>query len=381
MKILQIVVSPPLVDGKNSITGPERRAARLSSLWATKEIEVVIAYPRWGQLQNYFSQAGLKTIDFSIGSKFNVLAVFKLKKIISAHNIQLVHCQGPASLDLIATLAAKISGISIVITRPVMLKDQLHYSLLRRRAYELIDSLFTLPLVDGVIAVSKVGVDTLQKRYNVASDKIQLIYNGVNIDRFHGVEKPDNRETINIGMVAQLFPPKGWRDFIDCIKFINNQSMQPVKGFIIGEGEQKSILQYYVATHGLDDVIEFTGFRDDVENILKKLDIFLFTSHREGLSVAVIEAMASSLPIVATNVGGACDQVYPGRNGYLFEAGDIKGMSEACIELMNDPQKIKIMGKCSRVMAEEKFQEKRMFNEHVAYYRKVTVRGKNKEIR
>ena len=101
------------------------------------------------------------------------------------------------------------------------------------------------------------------------------------------------------------------------------------------------------------------------------MDLFLFTSRREGLSVAVLEALASGLPIVATDVGAIREQVEDGRNGYVVAVGDCEAMAGKCAELIRTPSLRASMGHSSRTIVEHHFSEQRMLRQYVDCYRAV----------
>lgn len=375
IKVLQIVVSKNVSGIKSSVTGPERRAANLAKNWKKHGIEVVICYPTSGSLHHYFNDANLKVIDFEIKGKFDFFAIRTLKKIIQDNNIDLVHSQGAAALDLIVSLSAKQARVSSVVTRPVMICDQIHYSKIKRKIYEILDQNITLKLVDKLITVSHLGATILKNRYNVHEQKIKVIHNGVDLEKFEDKSNikfhKTKSEEIIIGMVGHLTSFKGWYDFIKTIKLINERTTFKIKAFIIGDGIMRDELEDKVANLGLRDLFVFTGYQDKIKDILNQLDIFLFTTHREGLSVAVIEVLASGLPIVATNIGGINEQIDEEENGYVLPKGDIDGMADKCLELINNHELRIKFGKKSREIAEERFSQKRMFLEHIECYKNV----------
>jgi glycosyltransferase involved in cell wall biosynthesis len=144
-------------------------------------------------------------------------------------------------------------------------------------------------------------------------------------------------------------------------------------GLIVGEGEQRAALELAVRARQMSGYVTFTGYRSDVRELYKTMDLFLFTSHREGLSVAIIEALASGLPIVATDVGGIREQVKNGQNGYVVSVRDIPQMVEYCKTIIANPDARRQMGKASRTIAEERFGEIRMRDEYLACYRKAVA--------
>ena len=379
IKVLQVVVAPNGFNTKLSVTGPERRAANLAARWIQYDIEIVICYPSRGNMNEYFHAANLPVIDFEIGSKFNMAAVLKLRDIIRKYDVHLVHAQGPASLDLIVALACRLAGVRAVISRPVMIEDQVTYSPLRKFIYATIDRLITLKLVNGLIAVSRAGQLHMQRVCKVRPERIRLIHNGVNLNRFvqrqsSSADGKAPNHQVTLGMVAQLFPPKGWPDFIEVIDRLVQRNWH-VKAMIVGEGQLRAELEADVIKRGLQDVITFTGFQDDVASLYQQMDIFLFTTHREGLSVAVIEGMASGVPFVATEVGGIREQIEEGVNGFVVPARDIEKLVEGCERLIGDPALRRQMGQRSHEMALERFSDQRMLEEHVEYYRALAAVG------
>lgn len=375
IKVLQVVVSKNVKGKKASVTGPERRAANLADQWKDFGIEPVICYPPKGSLYSYFKKAGLKVINFELKGKFDFSAIRQLKKIIIENDIKLVHSQGAAALDLIVTLAAKQAGVPMVVTRPVMICDQIHYSKLKRKVYEIIDQNITMKLLDKVVAVSHLGASILQNRYKVNPQKIKVIHNGVDLNKFYPKEYTDiangDQDMVTIGMMAHLSPFKGWYDFIKTINIIQQKSSKKIKALIIGDGDMRKELEEEVLRLKLENTITFTGYVDNVKELLNKLDIFLFTTHREGLSVAILETLSTGLPIVATDIGGIREQIDIDQNGYILPKGDIEGMADKCLELIDDVELRYKMGKKSRIIAEERFSEQRMLSDYIVCYKSV----------
>lgn len=376
LSVLQVVIAPHVGhDGMISVTGPERRAANLASKWKGFDVEVVVCYPARGTMRAKFLDAGLEVIDFEIGSKFNFASIGQLVRIIKQHQIQIVHAQGPASLDLMVAFAALLAGVKVVITRPVMIEDQVTYSTLRRRVYSLIDRMSTLRLVDRVVAVSHAGIEHLKNYCGVSDKKLGLIHNGVDLKRFEqavrrGANGRNAEQRVTLGMVAQLFPPKGWHDYIEVVERLVRQGLS-IKALVIGEGHLRDELEALVKAKNLTEVVEFTGFQDNVSALYSMMDIFLFTTHREGLSVAVIEGMASGLPFVATEVGGIREQIIEGENGYVVPVRDIELLTQRTAELIRNPALRETMGRKSRELALERFDESRMLEQYVACYRSL----------
>ncbi len=372
VKVLQIVAAPAArSDGVIGINGPERRAANLVGQWRAHGISTVIAYPRRGLLWDRFVSSGEKVEDFEIGSKWAFHRVWTLMGLIRRHRIQVVHTQGPASLDLIAALAAKLAGVPLVVTRPVMIEDMITYAVWRRVLYQSVDQL-GLRLARRIVAVSTQGAQRLGKLMPDLRPRIQTIRNGVELGRFTAVaDRRAPTDSCVVGMTAQLTTQKAWPDFIAVIEALRRDGL-PARGLIVGSGPLREELERRVRELRLDGVIEFAGFCDDVAPLLARMDVFLFTSSWEGLSVAVIEAMAAGLPVVATDVAAIREQVEPGHNGQVCPAGDIAAMASACARLLRDPNLRHVQGHASSQRARQLFAESRMLADHVELYHQIT---------
>src|SRR6185503_588229 len=162
-----------------------------------------------GRLWETFAQAGVPLVDFEIGSKFDVRRIRELARLAAAHQVDLIHTQGPGSLDAFAAFAGRACGIPAVVTRPVMIEHLVNVSHARRQLYGRVDRM-TLRLARRVIAVSDAGRRHLQAFGHVPLERLDVVYNGVDLRRFAPRPRRDNEGRLTIGMVAQLTSAKGW---------------------------------------------------------------------------------------------------------------------------------------------------------------------------
>lgn len=376
LSVLQIVIIHPAKTGQHAgVTGPERRTANILRRWCEVSVKPIVCYPRRGSLWDHIINSNAEVIDFEISGKLDFGAVFIIKRIAKRKGVMLIHTQGSPALDLLACLGGLLAGVPVVVTRPAMIEDQLSYSWLRRSIYGFFDRLLTLRMAARIVAVSAVGQRHLQRYSKVKPEKLKLIYNGINLSRFTPkLHTPftgaPEQPPVVIGMVGQLYPAKGWPDFIEVIGHLHRDGLN-IRALIVGDGELRQKLERRVAVYKLEQVIAFTGFQSDVSGVLQQMDFFLLTSHIEGLPVAVIEAMASGLAVISTDVGGVCEEVEEGQNGFLVQIGDIDRMVVLCTYLIKNPKVRTVMGKISRTIAEEKFSEDRMLEEYARCYKNV----------
>ena len=140
--------------------------------------------------------------------------------------------------------------------------------------------------------------------------------------------------------VANLIPRKNHIVLIRAVSKLKNPRLQL---FICGEGTQEAELKQAVRDAGLERQIHFLGFREDIARLCGSADLFLFTSLQEGLPVAVMEAMACGLPIIASRIRGIVDLIEEGEGGWLADPTDADGFAAAMREALADPARCRTM--------------------------------------
>lgn len=216
---------------------------------------------------------------------------------------------------------------------------------------------------DGVIGVTEKVTNTAKEFFKLDSSKVFTIQNGVDINVSENSYEKDIKKNLGIednekviGIVAnlkriknQIFLLKAFKELIKILK--------PVKLLVIGQGFENDIenteqeLRNFVDENGLDKNVLFLGYRSDIAELLKIMDIFCLTSFKEGLPVSLIEAMAAGLPVVGTNVEGIRDVIITNKNGFLVQLDDINGLKDALYNLLKDEALRNKMGNESKALA------------------------------
>ena len=165
---------------------------------------------------------------------------------------------------------------------------------------------------------------------------------GVHTDRFSldAVEDSSLREQLNFTTddfvfmsTGQISVRKNQEAIIRAISKINNPK---IKYLIVGTGELEKQLKLLAKELNVENRIIFAGYRGDVNKLLRVVDAFIFPSLQEGLPVALMEAMASGLPVICSNIRGNTDLIQHGEGGYLVEPRDYSGYAEAMLELYDN---------------------------------------------
>lgn len=244
-------------------------------------------------------------------------------------------------VNIIGRLAGKILGSKIV-TAQRSVDDH------RTKLQDVVDG-FTNWMADLYISNSKAAEEMLINKKKIDRSKVITIHNGIDIERYQTSEGAGKSEfeieqgILVVGVVANLIPYKGYDYFLRAFQEVCSQ-VQNVSAVLVGEGEARESLEDMAESLGIKDRVSFLGLRKDVPSILKTFDIFVLPSLFEGLPNSIMEAMASRLPVIATDVGGIPELVINGETGFLVPAKQPPAMAEKILELVGDKEKRRIMG-------------------------------------
>jgi glycosyltransferase involved in cell wall biosynthesis len=217
------------------------------------------------------------------------------------------------------------------------------------------------PLMDRLIVVSKAIERKIRDEGRVGAP-VSLIYNGVDLQRYNHQQPcctlhDDYRipeASPVVGVVARLEAEKGHRTLIDAWPLV--LAAHPEAWLlIVGEGSERNSLEGQAASLGIADHIVFTGRREDVPAVTAALDVAVLPSYREAQGLSVLEAMALSRPVVASNVGGIPEMIEDGVSGLLVPPGDCDALAAAIVRLLSDHPFADMMAKRGHDLVHERF--------------------------
>ena len=309
-------------------------------------------------------EKGFHAVDFHTGGKFNPFAAKSLAKLARKQRVDVIHGHGYKS-DAIGLLAARLAGCRMIST-PHGWSLEADRKL---RAYENFDrSLFKF--MDMVCPLSSDLATDIAKR---SSRNLRMILNGVDLDEVDRVPPVCNqqREHFLIGYIGQLIERKDLKTLLAAVKLLSDRSV-PVKLQIVGGGTEFAKLKEYSRQLGIEQIVDFTGFRSDAVSILKNFDVFVLPSLMEGIPRCIMEAMAARVPVIVSDIPGNCDLVTHGKHGLLFSPGDSSDLAERIMTMMQHPERAGEMAVMSRDRVETLYSNRRMAVEYLAAYRQLT---------
>ncbi len=182
-----------------------------------------------------------------------------------------------------------------------------------------------------------------------------------------------------IGNVARLETRKGHQFLLDAFKnVVEEQKYGHVKLLIIGEGNKRKYLENYVKELNLGDKVIFTGYREDVEELMALMDIFVLTSLREGLPRVLVQAAAVGMPSIAFNVDGVPEIIKDNYNGFLVKVKDLEQLGNRIVKYMNNKELVLLHGRNGREFIENKWSIKGMVDRIDKIYQNLVGEKINK---
>lgn len=307
-----------------------------------------------------------------------------LNGIVKKYQIDVVQTHLLRSLDfLILTLRHKTRLVvfwTVHNTNFVLRKDHLskHKWLLgpKRLAYRLL-YLLASTWVNGLIAVSDEVETAILKDIGPIKDKITVILNGVDTERYQrSVDKAHIRQLLGLStnaqvivMVATFKKQKGHRYLIEAAAPLVSQ-FPDLHILLIGDGDLKEEIITLANQSDLNGHVHFLGFRSDVPDLLAASDYFVLPSLWEGLPMALVEAMASGMPVIATEVAGTKQVMVSGETGLLVPPGDSEKLNEAMLYLLCEPTIAKRFGAAAKQRVIEYFSAQKQAQEHISLFRR-----------
>lgn len=230
--------------------------------------------------------------------------------------------------------------------------------------------------VNGLIAVSEdVKTSLLKTIPGISAEKIAVIDNGVDVRRYRQVvDRAAVRQSLGLdegdqvaAVVATFKRQKGHCYLIEAAAAVVEQ-FPNLHILLIGDGELHPELKAQTEALGLERHIHFLGTRHDVPELLATSDFFVLPSLWEGLSMALVEAMASGLPVIATEVSGTNQVMAAGETGWLVPPGDSQRLAEAMVELLADPARAQMMAAAASQRVERYFSAQKQAKDHIALF-------------
>ena len=273
---------------------------------------------------------------------------------------------------IVGAIAASLARTDIRVMSRRSLSDY-------QRAYPLVHWIET-NLHRGMSAVlgnSKAVIQQLREDENVPSNKLALIYNGMELRASTPGDRTFVRSSMQIDdqtlvfiIVANLIPYKGHLDLIAALAIADQQIGEPWRLLIVGRDDGAGAdVRELASNSSIERKLMFLGVRSDVDRLLSASDVALLCSHQEGFSNAILESMAAGLPMIVTNVGGNSEAVLDGKTGLVVAPRDPQALAAAIVRLAGDPELRQRLGSAGRERIASQFSLESCMAKYQSLYR------------
>jgi len=322
-----------------------------------------------GSLLDAARATGVPVVDGGVRAGFRspatVTAILRLARLMRRERIEVVH-NYLLRANVIGTVAARLARVPVVLSS----KRGCH----ERRGLELAGAQLSNRLADRVTANAEAVREFVHENEGCPKEKMVVIPSGVDTDRFQPGAVASYKARLGldpnrpvVGVVTRMRVRKGVEEFLRAMAMVRER-FAGAQTVIVGEVSLDDELQRVVAESGLAGSLHLLGRRGDMPEVLSAFDVFVLSSHDEGMSNAILEAMAMELPVVATDVGGTGEVVRHGASGLLVPAKQVPPLAHAICEVLADGERGRDMGRLGRRIVVERFSARAMVRQMERLY-------------
>lgn len=331
---------------------------------------VICLLKRSGPFLRVLEEKGIQVEECKLSSRGFVL---RLKQLLKNLNPDVVHSQVAFSMPW------QVLGILLSGSRRIIFTQQNEYqnwnplgARLRLKFYFYVFFRF----IDHYTCVSEKVRDSLCRLTGRSKDEFVIIPNSVNTDLFFPdpVERARQRQLLNMdsfsfvaGMVARFSPQKGHHYLMEAVRVLKHHH-QHVKILLVGVGELEVEIRQLVEEYELTEYVVFYGQSVEVDKVLQAMDCFVLTSLWEGMPLALLEAMASGLPVIGTEVAGTKEVIQHEINGILIPSRDPQAIADALMRLKDDPDFRKRLIQSAVTFVNEKYSVSANMKSYIRLY-------------
>lgn len=317
------------------------------------KIKIICLHGR-GRIFDEIKSRGLNIECVKMGGFWDLWGLLKTILIIKRYKTDIVHTHGVA--NTIGRTAAIAAGVKNIIA---------HVHTLRSFAgpKERIKELLLNKKSSCVIFCSQAAHQAYVKAYGGELSRYEILYNGIDVDLFTPKisDETEKKEYYVIGCVGSFAEHKGQEYLIKAVRAVDKDFEHPIKLVLVGKGEKLPRLRELTVKLKIDDIVFFHDVVSDVSSLIDWFDVFVMPSvFKEGLGIALLEAMAAGKPVVATNVGGIPEIIEDGVNGFLIPPRKPKAISDAVLKILKDKELARSLGRAGRKTVVARFTGKEM---------------------
>jgi glycosyltransferase involved in cell wall biosynthesis len=310
-------------------------------------------------------EAGIDVMNLRCAGDHDLAFAFRLRQRVLSEKPDVMHCHSRRGGDFLGGLAATGASVPAVISRRVDNPESPLIAGLRYRPFR------------KIVAISEAVADILRDT-GLDDDRIAIIRDAVDTERLlvpadHASFRAEFAladTDVVAAAIAQLIPRKGHRYLLEAIAQIRNRHPD-LKLIVFGQGPLENELRELTARLGLGGIVQFAGFRQDLDNYLNCLDLLVHPAVAEGMGVATLKAAAAGVPVVAFAAGGLREAVVDGETGILVAPKDVDALGGAIAKLVGNQALRRQFGDAGRARMQSDFSIEAMVEDHVQLYESI----------
>ena len=314
------------------------------------------------EIAGAITNPGVKIHRIKTKGDIDLHFIGRLREVIRREKPDMLHIHSRRG-DMLSSLAGRLEKLPMVYSRRVDNQPSFF------------DLHFKFPLFEKIITISR-GIREVLLEVGVPDHKVICIPSAVDTVRFNPT-KTDHEGFLKefglpgdgpiLAMIAQLIPRKGHAVFFEALPTILKKHPR-TRVLIFGRGPLRDELMRTVQKQRLETFVHFEGYRTDLEHVIPHVDMVVHPAFMEGLGVALLEAAACGVPIVAGRAGGIPEIVRDKLNGFLVKPGDSASLARHIIALLDDPDQLHLFGRTGRELVLENFSIDRMVRDNHRVY-------------
>ena len=315
------------------------------------------------------------TFDYPLFEEppYDLALATKIYQVVTQNNIDVIHSHYAVPHSVSAYLAQQMALANKQIVGTITTLHGTDVSIVGDEPTLRDVVAFALSKSDVVTSVSQAMASEAEDKYNL-NKKVQVIYNFVNIQP--PAKTPEDLKDVfganDSNIITHISNFRQVKRIEDVIRVFNKINKKvDSKLLLIGDGPEQRAAHKLAVKLNVSNKIHFLGLQSSIEKLLAISDLFLLPSEKENFSLSALEAMSCGVPVIATQVGGMAEMIDNGKDGYLFDVGDIDGMAEAGIKLLDDKDSYKKISAAAQKKAKEGFSPEIIVPQYEKLYESV----------
>ena len=353
------------------VGGAERMILDLTMcLKARGHLVQIVCLRTSGPLEVQASEAGIEVVAMGKGDGFSISTFQRMVDIFRRWRPDVVHTHNPL-VHHYGSLAGRLTGAAGIVSTIHGINNISLKPGFREMVYGL-----SSPLTDRVVAVCPAAGEHFRHSMVISNHKLAVIDNGVPLEPFLKIPPRSPNGEFVFGAVGRLVPVKDHISLLEAFSKLGTKYPR-CRLEILGEGPLRPILEAKITALNLHERVQLRGYSADVPGFLSRVHTFVMSSISEGLPLTILEAMASGLPVVATDVGGVAEVVSKSGCGWLCPPSAPDRLADALLAALESSDR-GILGDRARTFAEQGYSVSRMTTQYEHLFEELVCKQRSR---